>query len=164
MHHDAEGGNGCSGSPIARYQFAFSSDTSGLPSDNIQLPRFLTRGEFNTNCDGPVTPAESDRCYFTWDADYNAPAPVLSIDPDINSVPWDPIDDGNWHRHTIEIKTGNGTDSYHKLWLDGNLYLNSFGSPMNMPGEPTSFMFETVSGWSTDAYNSRFDNITLWTD
>ena len=159
IHHNQEGAAGCSGG-IARYQFELTSDVS-LFGVSVPKPRFRQRGEFNTGCDGPVT-GGTQTGYFTWGSNPQMPAPVLAEDPDISQVPWSPINDGNWHKHTIEIKVGDGTNGYTRLWLDGHLYWDSSASPMNLPGVPTSLLFETVSGGTTDAYDSWFDDMTLW--
>lgn len=32
---------------------------------------------------------------------------------------WNTVNDGNWHRYTIEAYTGTGTNGYERCWLDG---------------------------------------------
>jgi len=160
IHHDAEGNSACSGT-IARYQFGFTTDTGIFQS--VPKPRFKPRGEGDgvTVCDGPYN-GGSQTGFFTWSGDAQEPAPVMDTDPDIGDTEWGALNDGNFHKYTIELKTGTGTASYLRLWIDGFKFWDSFGSPMSFPGLPTSWLFEMVSGGTTDAFDVWFDDITLW--
>jgi hypothetical protein len=158
VNHTAEGGAGCLGGAVTRYQFALSTD---LPFGKAPpSSRFAIRGVENSECNGPVV-GDNQVGYFTWGSDRQEAAPVLATDPDIGTVPWGAINDGTWHRWTMELQTG--TSAYVKLWLDGNLYWNSVGQAMNMPGEPTSFKFEMVSGTVSTPFTVWFDDLVLWT-
>jgi hypothetical protein len=152
--------DGCAGTPVARYQFPWTTN-AGVFDVSTPNSRFLSRGEYDISCDGPVA-GGSQTGYFTWGSNPQMPPPVVAEDPDIGLVPWSPINDGNWHKHTIEIKTGDGTNSYTRLWLDGNKYWDSFGSPMNLPGIPTYLKYELTSGHVSDPYEAWFDNVRTW--
>lgn len=165
IHHDAEGRNSsCTdddGNPsLARHQFGFNR--KGYPAyGDPDHARFGARGEQPASCDGPLT--NDSYGWFTWGGDRHEPAPVLSQDPDIGKAPWSPVNDGNWHRHTIEIKTGNGTGGYVRLWLDGHLYWDSSSNSMNHPGRVDRVLWDMVSGSSKlSSYTWWLDNITVW--
>lgn len=40
---------------------------------------------------------------------------------------WSRVNDGNWHRYTIEAYTGTGTNGYERAWVDGVKIFDSFG-------------------------------------
>jgi hypothetical protein len=158
VRHDAEGTAGCLGRPIARYQFALTTELAF--GGNQARSRFGARGMQSSECNGPVV-GDNQRGAFTWGRNPQDPAPVLANDPAIHTTPWGPINDGNWHRWTMELRTGDA--AYLKLWLDGHLYWNSTGQRMRMPGRPTSFKLEMVSGTRSTEFTAYFDDLTLWT-
>ena len=86
----------------------------------------------------------------------------MSSDPDIEAAPWDPLNDGKWHRMTIEIKNGKGGAGYQRTWLDGHLFWDSSGMPMNRPGIPTSWMWEWVSARKKQKSTIWYDDLTIW--
>ena len=41
---------------------------------------------------------------------------------------WETVNDGAWHRYTIEAYTGTGTDGFERCWVDGVLLFDSSGT------------------------------------
>lgn len=170
MHHTAEGAN------ITRYQWDSATYPYGggpeWTNSDTSIPfaasRLTSRWQWNTAKPGPSydTQPHETQPIFVWDNGggvfpHKEPAPVWSGDRDIDKVPWDPWDDGAWHKHTFELKLGN--DGYCRVWADGFLYLDSSDGPMQWPGLPDGLQFDgSAPNQGHKAFFWDFDAFTVW--
>ncbi len=165
VHHDMEMVTGCLGNGMVRHQFAITKEHDAfVAGGDKDWGSLSTRSEVNSGCDGPPSnPVNGTGVgFFNWSADPQDSAPVHSGDPAIGNAPWNPLNDGNYHKHTIEIKSGDGTNGYVRLWMDGFSYWDSSAGLMNYPGVAKQILWEPVSGPSHNAYEVWLDDITVW--
>lgn len=169
IHHWAES------SSVTRYQFdstsvSYGDGPSWSNSDNTTpfiRSRLSSRWEWDTALPGPSydTQADETQPIFVWDnggpTPHKEPAPVWSGDHDIGIVPWSPLDDGQWHELTYEIKVGD--DGYVRGWIDGHLWLDSSDGPMKYPGVPDYAQFDgNAPTLGHKAFNWDLDKVVAW--
>lgn len=164
IHHDLDpdngGATGCGGNPLVRHQFGWNRES--LVEGTRDYARMGSRGEETSGCDGPIV--GSNNGFFQWSDNPNIESPTLASDPDIGDTSWGALNDGNWHKLTYELKTGDGLNGYVRQWIDGHLAIDSStNAGMDYPGRPVKFKFDWVSATTkVSTFHMWIDDITIW--